>query len=255
MKSTVVAVFALLLFAGLGNPDNASAQGNTVKNIVIVHGAFADGSGWQGVFKILTAKGYNVTIVQNPLTGLEDDVAAVNRALDKQAGPVILVGHSWGGAVITETGASSKVVGLVYVAALQPDAGQSPIQSMSAPPLPENGILPPDSAGFVYFDKAKFHAGFAADLPADQAAFMYASQIPIAAKAFGTPLTHAAWRTKPSWGIVPTLDKAIDPAFERSIYKRSGTKVTEVPGASHVVFISHPKEVAAVIEAAARGSI
>src|SRR5258708_32444467 len=238
-----------------GIPVNTSAQGNRVKDIVIVHGAFADGSGWQGVFKILTGRGYNVTIVQNPLTGLEDDVAAVNRALDRVEGPVILVGHSWGGAVITEAGVSSKVVGLVYVAALQPDAGQSPIESMSASPLPENGILPPDDAGFVYFDKAKFHAGFAADLPADQAAFMYASQIPIAAKAFGTPLTHAAWRTKPSWGIVPTLDKAIDPVFERATYERSGTKVTEVRGASHVVFISQPKAVADVIEAAAKGSL
>jgi len=237
-------------------PANVVAQGTGgVKNIVLVHGAFADGSGWEGVYKILTAKGYNVTAVQNPLSGgLEEDVEAVNRVLDKQDGPTILVGHSWGGAVITQAGVHANVVGLVYVAAFAPDAGETVLSLiLSAPAAPENGILPPDEKGFVYYDKAKFHAGFCADVPADKAAFMYASQGATAAKGFGTPLAQAAWKTKPSWAIVPTEDKSINPEIERRMYKRANSMVTEVKGASHVVFISQPKAVAMVIEAAAKG--
>jgi pimeloyl-ACP methyl ester carboxylesterase len=224
-----------------------------VKNIVLVHGAFADGSGWEAVYHILAKKGYNVTIVQNPLTSLEDDVAAVNRILEKQDGPTVLVGHSWGGTVITDAGNSPKVVSLVYVAAFAPDEGESTLTLVtSAPPAPENGILQPDAAGFSYYDKAKFHAGFCADISKEKADFMFASQGPLAGKGFAAVITKAAWKTKPSWAIVATEDKSINPEIERRMYKRANATVTELNG-SHVIFISKPKEVAAVIEAAAKG--
>jgi pimeloyl-ACP methyl ester carboxylesterase len=224
------------------------------KNIVIVHGAFADASGWEAIFNILKNDGYNVTLVQNPLTSLEDDVAATERALEKQDGPVVLVGHSWGGSVITQAGVSDKVAVLVYVAAFVPEIGESTLGLATAEaPAPENGILPPDDNGFIYYDKAKFHAGFAADVNSEKADFMYASQGPIAAKAFTTPLTQAAWKTKPSYAIVATEDKSINPSLERMMYKRAGAVVTELSG-SHVLFISKAKEVAAVINAAAKGN-
>lgn len=224
------------------------------KNIVIVHGAFADASGWEAVFNILKNDGYNVTLVQNPLTSLEDDVAATERALEKQDGPVVLVGHSWGGSVITQAGVSDKVAVLVYVAAFVPEIGESTLELATAEaPAPENGILPPDDKGFIYYDKEKFHAGFAADVNSEKADFMYASQGPIAAKAFTTPLTRAAWKTKPSYAIVATEDKSINPSLERMMYKRAGAVVTELSG-SHVLFISKAKEVAAVIDAAAKGN-
>src|SRR5262249_29261814 len=160
----------------------------TAKNIVIVHGAFADGSGFKEVYRILSAQGYNVTIVQNPLTSLKDDVDATIRTLDKQDGPTVLVGHSWGGTVITEAGMHPNVVALVYIAAFEPDKGENTAQwASSLPAAPENGILPPDDKGVVYFDKAKFHDGFAADLPKEETDFMYASQIPIFAASFTTP--------------------------------------------------------------------
>jgi pimeloyl-ACP methyl ester carboxylesterase len=249
-------IAALMFSSMLIFTNKTLAQARIVKNIVLVHGALVDASTWEGVYKILTAKGYHVTLVQNPLTSLEDDVAAVNKVLAKQNGPVILVGHSWAGAVITEAGVSPKVAGLVYVAAFQPDAGESAFkQFTSAPAAPQNCLLPPDSAGFIYGDKAKFRAGFAADVPAGKVAFMYASQIPVAVKALAAPLTNAAWKTKPSWGIVPTADKSINPVIERAAYKRSGAKVTEIQGASHCVYISHAAEVAKVIEDAAQNSI
>ncbi len=224
---------------------------DTIKNIVIVHGAFADGSGFEKVYGILAKKGFNVSIVQNPLTSLKDDVDATLRILDKQDGPTILVGHSWGGSVITEAGMHPKVVALVYIAAFQPDKGETTGQwASSLPAAPENGILPPDEKGFVYFDRSKFHVGFAADLNKEKAAFMYASQGPIAASCFTDVIKEAAWKTKPSYGIVATEDKAINPDIERNMYKRSGTKITEVKG-SHVVFISQAAAVANVILKAA----
>jgi len=242
---TALAVVALFTI-------NASAQAKSkVKNIVIVHGAFADGSGFKGVYDILVKQGYNVSIVQNPLTSLKDDVAAANRIIDRQDGPVILVGHSWGGTVITEAGNNPKVVGLVYIAAFAPDKDENTLQwVMSLPAAPENGILPPDANGFVYFDKAKFHAGFAADVSAELAAFMYASQGPIFGQCFGDKVTTAAFRTKPSYGIVATEDKAINPDIERIMYKRANMKVTEIKG-SHVIFISQAAKVASVIVTAA----
>jgi pimeloyl-ACP methyl ester carboxylesterase len=227
-------------------------QPSGIKNIVLVHGAFADASGWENVFKILTARGYNVTMVQNPLTSLEDDVAATERVLDRQDGPAVLVGHSWGGAVITQAGVSSKVVSLVYVAAFVPEAGETTLDLIkTAPPAPENGILPPDDKGLIWYDKAKFHAGFVADVSKEKADFMYASQQPINVKAFLTPLTQAAWKAKPSYAIVATEDKSINPIIERTMYKRAGSIVTEIKG-SHALFIAKAKEVADVIEAAAK---
>ncbi|WP_158798951.1 alpha/beta hydrolase [Pedobacter sp. L105] len=246
----IIAITALSTTFGFS--IQASAQ--AVKNIVVVHGAFADGSGFKKVFDILTKKGYNVSIVQNPLTSLKDDVDATNRIVDQQNGPVILVGHSWGGAVITEAGVNQKVVGLVYVAAFAPDNGQTAGQLISAlPPAPENGILPPDEKGIVYYDKAKFHAGFAADLSKADADFMAASQGPIFVQCFTAPITEAAWKNKPSYGIVATEDKAINPEIERNMYKHAGAKITEIKG-SHAVFISHPDEVAKVIIEAAENA-
>jgi pimeloyl-ACP methyl ester carboxylesterase len=241
ITAIIVLVYLLIL------PNLSNAQDKPVKNIVLVHGAFADGSGWRGVFDILVKKGYKVSVVQIPLTSLKDDVAATNRILDKQDGPVILVGHSWGGVVITEAGRHSKVVGLVYVAAYQPDKGENTLKwATSLPVKPEYGILPPDKKGFVYYDKAKFHDGFAADLSKEETDFMFASQEPILGESFATPVTDAAWRTKPAYGIVATEDKSINPDIERNMYKRSNTHVTEIKG-SHVVFISHPDAVARII--------
>jgi pimeloyl-ACP methyl ester carboxylesterase len=241
-------MFAVLLFSFLFSTAIATAQtAPFVKNVVLVHGAFADGSGYRGLYDILTKKGYNVTVVQNPLSSLADDVRVTNLALDKQDGPTILVGHSWGGTVITEAGNHPKVAALVYIAALQPDNGENSVQWLqTAPPAPENGVLAPDDKGIVYYDKAKFHAGFAGDLPKEQTDFMFASQGAFVAQGFGTPITKAAWRDKPAYGIVATEDKSIEPSIERAMYKRSNTKITEIKG-SHVVFISQPKAVAAVI--------
>ena len=226
-----------------------------VKNVVLVHGAFADGSGWKGIYEILTKKGYNVTIVQNPLSSLEDDVAATDLVLDQQDGPTILVGHSWGGAVITQAGVHPKVVGLVYVAAFQPDLGESAFTWFSSmPPVAENGVMPPDEKGFVYYSKEKYHAGFCADLSKEESDFMYASQGAFAGKSFATPLTQAAWKTKPSYGIVATEDNSIRPEIEEKMYQRSNTKFTKIKG-SHAVYISQPDAVAKiVIEAAENAS-
>ncbi len=247
-SGAVAASIALASTTVFTNVVNAQA----VKNIVLVHGAFADGSGYKGLYDVLTAKGYNVTIVQNPLSSLEDDVAATKLALDKQDGPVILGGHSWGGAVITEAGNHPKVAALVYIAAFQPDKGESVLQLLQTAPLaPENGVLPPDEKGIVYYAKDKYHAGFCADLSKEEADFMYASQGAFYAKGFTTPITNAAWKNKPSFGIVATEDKSIVPVIQQNMYKRSNAKVTEIKG-SHVVYISQPAKVAAVIIDAAK---
>ena len=224
-----------------------STSNSKVKNVVLVHGAFADGSGYKALYQVLTSKGYQVTVVQNPLTSLEDDVNATKVALDRQDGPVILAGHSWGGAVITEAGTHPKVAALVYIAAFQPDNGESALQWLqTAPPAAENGVLAPDEKGIVYYDKEKFHAGFAADISREEAEFMYASQGAFYAKGFATPITRAAWREKPAYAVVATEDKSIDPEIQRNMYKRSNTRVTEVKG-SHVVFMSQPEAVGQVI--------
>ena len=218
-----------------------------VKNVVLVHGAFADGPGWKGIYEVLSSKGYNVTIVQNPLSSLEDDVAATNLALDNLDGPAVLVGHSWGGAVISQAGTHNKVVALVYVAAFQPDIGESALTWFtSMPPVPENGVLPPDEKGFVYYSKEKYHDGFCADLSEKESDFMYASQGAFAGKSFATPLTEAAWKSKPSFAILATEDKSIRPEIQEKMYNRSNTKFTRVKG-SHAVYISQPEAVAKVI--------
>jgi len=250
-KTGICLVFMAVLLAS-GSVANAQ---KTVKNIVLVHGAFADGSGWEGVYKILTKKGYKVSIVGNPNTGLEDDVAATKRVIDRQDGPVILVGHSYGGAIITEAGNDPKVAGLVYVSAFAPDANETLLQLLKAgPPATNSGILPPDANGYVWYDLAKYHSGFCADLSDELAAFMADSQIPVAASVFGSSIKEPAWKTKPSWYIVATEDQTIPPDGERFMAKRAGATITEIKG-SHVVFISQPKAVSAVIEAAALGAI
>ncbi|MFT3827810.1 MAG: alpha/beta hydrolase [Chitinophagaceae bacterium] len=245
-------VFATVVICFSFFTANSFAQQATkIKNIVIVHGAFADASGWEAVYQILKKDGYNVTLVQNPLTSLNDDVAAATRALEKQDGPAVLVGHSWGGSVITQAGVSPKVAKLVYVAAFAPEVGQTTLEAyQSAPALPKNGILPPDKNGIAYFDKALFQECFAADLSKAKTDFMYDSQQPIVGSCFTTPLTEAAWKSKPSYAIVATEDKAINPELERAMYKRIGATVTEIK-ASHAVYISQPAAVAKVIEAAA----
>ncbi len=250
MKKTIKAgiLAATVLLASAANTTNAQS----VKNVVLVHGAFADGSGYKGIYESLTKQGYKVTVVQNPLTSLEDDVAATKLALDAQDGPTILAGHSWGGVVITQAGNHPNVAALVYIAAFQPDNGESAFKwFQTAPPAAENGVLPPNDKGIVYYDKAKFHAGFCADVSKQEAEFMYASQGAFAAKCFISNITDAAWRVKPTYGIVATDDKSINPEIQRAMYKRSNTKVTEIKG-SHAVYISQPEKVAAVIMVAAK---
>ncbi len=222
------------------------------KNVVIVHGAFAVGSGWRRVADLLGEDGYSVSVVQPPLTSLADDVAAANRILDRQSGPAVLVGHSYGGAVITEAGANAHVASLVYVAAFAPDEGEKlgPLLGSIAPAA--NSIAP-TADGYLLVDQAKFPADFAADLPAAEAQFMAISQVPINGSILGTPITAPAWKTKPSYGIVATQDRMINPDLERKMYKRAGAKVTEIVG-SHAVFISKPNDVARVIERAAKAS-
>lgn len=246
-------MFVALILSLLLTGSQAIAQNTPmVKNVVLVHGAFADGSGWRALYDALSKKGYHVTIVQNPLSSLEDDVAATNVVLDNQDGPTILVGHSWGGAVITQAGNHPKVVGLVYVAAFQPDNGETALQwFQTAPPAPENGVLPPNDKGIVYYDQAKYHAGFCGDISKEEAEFMYASQGAFYAKCFVTPITKAAWRDKPAYAIIAKDDKSINPDIQRAMYKRSNTKATEIKG-SHVVFMSQPKAVADVIITASK---
>jgi pimeloyl-ACP methyl ester carboxylesterase len=226
-----------------------SANTIGVKNIVLVHGAWADGSGWQGVYKILKKEGYNVSIVQNPLTTLADDVAATDRVLARQDGPVILVGHSYGGAVITEAGDDPKVVGLVYIAAFVPDIGESAFGL-----IPKDGPQPPiepSADGFGFFNKDAYSLAFAPDVGKELGEFMADSQVPPAFAAGKAPITMAAWKTKPSWYLVSTEDQIIPPDAERLMAKRAGSKVAEVKG-SHVAFISHPEETAKLIKQAAK---
>jgi pimeloyl-ACP methyl ester carboxylesterase len=228
-----------------------TAGAKPVHNIVLVHGAFADGSSWAKVIPILQAKGYNVTAVQNPLTSLADDVAATQRALALQDGPVILVGHSWAGVVITEAGVDPKVVGLVYVAAFGPDQGEAVGELGKAyPPPPALAAPILDKQGFLSLPTEAVVKHFASDLPAAEARVVAATQGPIAASAFGAQVSGVAWKTKPSWYIVSTLDGAIAPDEERFFAKRMNAKTTELK-ASHVAMLSQPKAVAAVIMDAA----
>ncbi|HET7889113.1 MAG TPA: alpha/beta hydrolase [Bradyrhizobium sp.] len=230
----------------------ATAHAEPVKNIVLVHGAFADGSGWRRVVDILAKDGYSVSVVQEPLTSLADDVAATKRVLDLQQGPAVLVGHSYGGVVITEAGNAPNVAGLVYIAAFIPDQGESAVSLLSTA-SPANNDMRATRDDFLYIDPAAFPADFAADPPATDANFMAHSQAMLAKAAGGAPVTTAAWHQKKSWALVATRDHNLNPDLERSMAKRAGSETIEVP-ASHAVYLSRPDEVAHLIERAAKSS-
>lgn len=220
---------------------------------VLVHGGFVDGSGWEGVYDKLKRDGYNVAIVQNPTTSLADDVAATKRIIDAQSGPVVLVGHSYGGAVITEAGNNQKVVGLVYVTAFAPDKGESVNTLIANPPsgAPVPPILPPQD-GFLFLDKAKFPSSFAGDVEKGKAEFMANSQVPWGVEALGGTISNPAWRNKPTWYLVASDDKMIPPPAQRFMSKRMGSNVIEVSG-SHAIYVSQPDKVADFIEKAVNG--
>jgi pimeloyl-ACP methyl ester carboxylesterase len=223
-----------------------------VKNIVLVHGAFADGSGWAAVSAVLEKDGYKVSIVQPPETSLADDVAATNRVLNLLDGPAVLVGHSYGGVIITEAGNNAHVRSLVYIAAFQPDMGES-LGSLGAKMPPASTAIRPTPDGFLYLDQTLFHADFAADLPDAQAAVMAKSQVFLSVKSASAAVTSPAWKNKPSYAVVATQDRAINPDLERFMYGRSHAHVIELHS-SHVAYISQPAAVAAVIERAATGA-
>src|SRR5579864_8107521 len=247
-----LAIMTIILSVG----ENTMAQTKStavVKNIVLVHGGLVDGSGWKDVYKILKKDGYAVSIVQEPTISLPDDVAVTKRVIDSQNGPVILVGHSYGGVVITEAGNDPKVAGLVYVTAFAPDKGESAASLIkhAAPGAPVPPILPPQD-GYLFLDKAKFPAAFAADVSRDVALFMADSQVPWGLEALNGAITQPAWRTKPSWYLVTTEDKMIPPVAQRAMSKRAGATVVEVKS-SHAVYVSHPQAVAHLIERAGTG--
>jgi pimeloyl-ACP methyl ester carboxylesterase len=226
------------------------AQATT--NVVLVHGGFVDGSGWESVYNILKKDGYNVAIVQNPTLSLAGDVAATKLVIQRIDGPVILVGHSYGGAVITEAGNDPKVVGLVYIAAFAPDKGESvnslikdPVPGAPAPP-----ILPPQD-GYLFLNKSEFHSSFAGDVDEDKAAFMADSQVPWGVGALSGEISEAAWKSKPSWYLLTTEDRMIPPAAQRMMSQRAGSTVVEVNG-SHAIYVSQPNAVAALIKQAAQ---
>jgi pimeloyl-ACP methyl ester carboxylesterase len=222
-------------------------------NVVLVHGGWVDGSGWEGVHNILTRDGHHVSVVQIPTLSLADDVNATRRVIGAQDGPVILVGHSYGGTVITEAGNDPQVAGLVYVAAFAPDAGES-VASLIKDPPPDAPVPPilPAQDGYLLLDRAKFPASFAADVDPEKATFMADSQVPWGVAALSGSIDEPAWKTKPSWYLVTTEDKMIPPPAQRFMSKRAGSTVTEVQG-SHAVYLSKPAAVAALIERAARG--
>jgi pimeloyl-ACP methyl ester carboxylesterase len=223
-----------------------------IKNVVLVHGGFVDGSGWQGVYKILTGEGFSVRVVQNPTLSLADDVAVTKRAIATCDGPVILVGHSYGGAVVSQAGTDPKVKGLVYITAFAPDQGES-VSSLIANPAPGAPVPPilPPQDGFLFLDRAKFAASFAADVAPELAAFMADSQVPWGLEALAGKVSNPAWRGKPSWYLIATEDKMIPPPAQRSMAQRAESKIVETPG-SHSVYVSKPKVVADLITQAAR---
>lgn len=247
IKTLLAATTALT--AAIGFTAAHAAPAGATKNIVLVHGAFVDGSGWKPVAEILRKRGYNVLIAQPPETSLEDDIAATNRVLDGLDGPAVLVGHSYGGMIISGAGNNAHVKNLVYVAALQPEAGESAGQLLSSKPAATNFIVP-SKDGFLTIQPEHFRDAFAADLPEAEAAFMAASQVATSGKALSTPATSPAWKTNPSFAIVATQDRSINPDLERSMYARSKSVTTEIT-ASHAVYISQPQAVAKVIEQAA----
>jgi pimeloyl-ACP methyl ester carboxylesterase len=240
-----------LFFASLMIPLAAAAQEKSQTTVVLVHGAFADGSSWDKVIPLLQAKGLHVVAVQNPLTSLADDVAATKRVIDAQSGPVILVGHSWGGTVITEAGDHAKVAALVYVAAFAPDVGEATSDlGKGGPPPAGSASIRPDAAGFLYLTPEGVAKDFAQDLPAEQTAVMAVTQSPIFGKTFDEKVRNAAWKSKPSWFIVAGKDRMIQPDLERAMAKKINARTTVLP-TSHVSMLSRPNDVAAVILAAA----
>ena len=226
----------------------------STKNIVLVHGGFVDGSGWESVYSLLKKDNYNVAIVQNPTISLAGDVEATKLAIKAQDGPVILVGHSYGGAVITEAGNDPGVVGLVYITAFAPDKGES-VNSLIKDPQPDAPVPPilPPTNGFLFLDKSKFHASFAADVDAEKATFMADSQVPWGLEALGGQITEPAWKTKPSWYLIATEDRMIPPPAQRMMSQRAGSTVVQVAG-SHAIYVSQPNAVAALIKQAAKGA-
>jgi len=231
-----------------------AASGSTSNNIVLVHGGFVDGSGWEGVHRALRKDRFTVSIVQNPTVSLAEDVSVTRRVIAAQNGPVILVGHSYGGVVITEAGNDPNVVGLVYIAAFAPDKGESVASLIKDPPpgAPVPPILPPRD-GFLFLDREKFRASFAADVEAGKAEFMADSQVPWGVEALSGAVSQPAWKTRPTWYLVATDDKMIPPPAQRAMSKRAGATVVEVPG-SHSVYVSQPNAVAALIAKAAKGA-
>jgi pimeloyl-ACP methyl ester carboxylesterase len=223
-----------------------------VRNVVLVHGGFVDGSGWRGVYDALTADGFNVTVVQNQTLSLDSDVETTHDVLDAQDGPAILVGHSYGGVVVTEAGRHDRVAGLVYIAAFAPDSGESVNTLIADPPpgAPVPPILPPVD-GFLFLDREKFAASFAADLPAGDAAFMADSQVPWGVEALNGTISEPAWRTKPSWYLVASDDRMIPPPAQRAMSERAGATVVEAPG-SHSIYVSQPRVTADLIKQAAK---
>jgi len=245
----------LALLAALGFAATTAANAAPLKNIVLVHGAWVDASGWKSISDILMREGFHVTMVQEPETSFADDVTATKRVLDLQDGPTLLVGHSYGGSVITEAGVHPNVVGLVYVAAHAPDVGEN--ESALGKKTPSvlgktAGAVMTTPDAFTYLAPAEFPKLFAPDLPRERAEFAARSQVLAAASVFSTPLTAAAWKTKPSWGIVAGGDQIISPDLERWYYERAKSHTTQIKGASHAVYESHPQEVAAVITRAAQ---
>lgn len=250
MKKNILQA-VIITFVTLFMSSAQAQQVTPVKNIVLVHGAFVDGSGWKPVYDILVSKGYHVSVVQQPLTSFEADLAAVQRVLDLQNGPCILVGHSYGGGLITEAGNDQHVKGLVYIAAHAPDKGESEADNGKRIPPAYKSLQKPAN-GFDYIDPAQFPADFAGDLPEKQAEFMANSQMHTADQVFHAVIQNPAWRSKPSWFMVAKADRIINPDLERMYAKRAGSHTVEIEGASHAVFMSHPKDVAALIIAASK---
>ena len=255
MKLKTSSLLANLFIAsttlGIVAHSPAAESAERINNVVLVHGGFVDGSGWEAVYKLLKAKGYNVSVVQNPTTSLAADVAATKAVLDAQNGPAVLVGHSYGGVVVTEAGNDPKVARLVYIAAFVPDKGES-VKSLIANPAPGAPVPPilPPVNGFLMLDKNKFAASFAADVPPERAAFLANSQVPWGVDALAGEVTEAAWKAKPSWYLVATEDKMIPPDAQRAMSKRAGATVVETRG-SHAIYESKPAAVASLIDNAA----